>query len=191
MIDLAATFVKDQLAQHLERSLDAASGTVMLAGFHGPNGALNPDLEDKLVITVVSVAQDVGSGRRSTQLSGVAGARNALVSASPLNLTVTMLLVASFSSHQQGLRYLSSSMSYLHARSPFLSDSSPRFPEGVAKLDLQIENLSFHDMSNLWGFLGAKQQPCMAYTMRVVPLVAQYPTAELPTIRSPGAEVQS
>lgn len=184
MLDQALRFIAGELGGYLERSFPRHTDLVRLASPQDPDGGISQEAIDKLLLCVVAMEPDVSGGRQPVSVQRGTD-KTAQRVAAKLNINLTLLLAASFNNYAQGLRFLSASLAFLHTRSPFTPGRSADFPKGVSKLDLQPINLSLQDLSSLWGVMGGRLLPSMAYQLRMISIDTDYLIGQLPDVSTP------
>jgi len=86
------------------------------------------------------------------------------------------------SNYQEGLKFISNTISYLQGQSVFDQQNSPGLDRNINKLVMDIENLDMNDLSNLWGILSGKYLPSVLYKVRMVTVDTNAVKDQVPAI---------
>ena len=70
--------------------------------------------------------------------------------------------------YQEGLKFISSTISYFQSQPVFDHSNSPGLSGNIDRLILDIENLNMSDLSSLWSILSGKYLPSIMYKVRMV-----------------------
>ncbi|MEO8960773.1 MAG: DUF4255 domain-containing protein [Ginsengibacter sp.] len=116
-------------------------------------------------ITLVNVEED----RISRPQENSVRKNNANIYKNPkIFLNLYVLFSVNLSSYFESLKRLSYIIQFFQYQNVFTPLSSPDVPEGVEKLILDLDTLSFQDLNNLWGIMGSKYLPSVLYKMRLI-----------------------
>jgi Pvc16 N-terminal domain len=80
------------------------------------------------------------------------------------------MFTANFSggNYAEGLKFLSSTVAFFESMPAFTHDNAPDLDRRLERLTLAIENLSFADLSHVWGAIGSSYLPSVLYRMRLI-----------------------
>lgn len=119
-------------------------------------------------LAVVNIEEDRHA--RSPLPSIRAVADRTLITASPLPVTVTLLIATRLADYEQSLRCLSHIITFLGSHPIFHASESPRLPADLSPLALELMSLDFDRLAHVWTMLGAKHLPSVLYRMRLLSL---------------------
>jgi hypothetical protein len=129
------------------------------------------DLENHLVLTLVNLEEEraLKNGRIASPLgAGDVGYMNR-----PFHLNLFLLFTANYRNYATALRRLAQVLTFLQGKQKFTYANSPG-PNppggGIVKFSLAMDllSLSFEEVNQLWGFLGARQGPSAVFRGRLV-----------------------
>lgn len=116
-------------------------------------------------ITLVNVEEDRISRPQSNSVRN----NNTTIYKNPkIYLNLYVLFSVNLSSYLESLKRLSYIIQFFQYQNVFTPLSTPDLPDGVEKLILDLDTLSFQDLNNLWGIMGSKYLPSVLYKMRLV-----------------------
>ncbi|MDR9366948.1 MAG: DUF4255 domain-containing protein [Balneolaceae bacterium] len=94
----------------------------------------------------------------------------------PVFLNLNILMAFEFVDYGTSLQRLSETVDFLQGKRWFTSenarDDNP-FPNGVHKLILDLQHLSFEQMNHIWSISGGSQFPSLLYKVRLVKIQPQ------------------
>lgn len=169
MINTVLFFLKDQLNNYLNRSFNAeSSGLVVLSNLSTSEGGVADNTQDKVVIQLIRVEKDSLPYRDKVSSPSTGGVQ----SSQPIFLNLYVLVAANFSAklYPEALTYLSAAIDFFQSNRSMDASSHSNLPRSLNKLSLEIENIGPHDLSSVWGMLGAKYMPSVIYKIRTVSL---------------------
>lgn len=191
MIDEAVNHIVSRLNQHLRRSPDLVEDAVVVSNILEQDGSVVSNVENKLVAFLVNIQKDTMPHR---QVNGTAtGADRSVVTHRPVYLNLYLMFAAHFSgnNYQDALRSISNTINFFQSVPVFNHQNSPDLDERIEKLVLDIENLSMHELSTLWGVLSGKYMPSVLYRVRMIAfdsgdVVEQVSTSRVPQSSASG-----
>jgi hypothetical protein len=185
MIDLALQHLAGELNQSLAGIQSGSGPMAIVSNLVGPDGQLAPDIDNKILFTLVAVERDTVPVRAPDQAGGT------LAGNAPLYLNLFVLVSANFTgpNYPQGLKFISAAIAFFQRHPTFDRRSTPDLHASVNKLALDIENRTPHEMSNLWGLMGGRYLPSVLYRVRMVAMDGGV-TDRLPVVTGPAASVR-
>ena len=188
MIDTAITLVCSELNQALKRQFSWPEDMVEVCNLHEPDGSAVTRASNKVAAYLVNIERESLAGGAG---AGMNPSRSAL-QAPPVHLNLMLMFTANFSgnTYLQALQLLSSTVSFFQSRPVFSPSNAPDLDRRIERLTLEIENLSFTDLSNLWGMLGGSYLPSVLYRMRLISIDGSQISAQIPRVSRPEAGVQ-
>jgi hypothetical protein len=81
-----------------------------------------------------------------------------------------VLFAANFpeNNYREGLRFLSAVIYFFQGQHTFNPQNTPSLPPEVEKITVEIINLEFAVLSNIWSMLGGKYLPSIVYKFRML-----------------------
>jgi hypothetical protein len=174
LVDAVALLLA-QLNQYLHQADGNPVGTANPAVW-GNIGQLDQpevgtELENHLVLTLVNLEEEKTLKNGSTftrEPAGMVHYHNP-----PLHLNLFLLFTANYRNYETALKRLTQVITFFQGKQTFtLSNSPGAIQNGAAVAELlltmDILSLSFEEVNYLWGTLGGKQFPFVAYRGRLV-----------------------
>jgi hypothetical protein len=175
MLERAVSLLLAQLNQYI-RQIDGAGSTEPDVAVWGNIGQLEStniasDLENHLVVTLVNVEEEAtlkNGSRFDTDASGAVTYRNR-----PIHLNLFLLFSANYRNYETALRRVGHVLSFFQGKQRFTLRNSPvpgqePAPAEDFSLTMDLLSLSLEEVNHLWGSLGGKQLPFVAYRARLV-----------------------
>jgi hypothetical protein len=177
MIVKALLLLLAQLNQYIHHADGSPAGTPSVAVLGNiaqlDITEVSTALENHLVLTLVNVEEEKtlkNTGTVSRDANGGIGYHNP-----PLNLNLYLLFSSNYGNYAMALKRLSQTMTFFQGKQKFTTGNSPVAGQGDASIvDLSITmdllSLGFEEVNHLWGSLGGKQMPFVAYRGRLITL---------------------
>lgn len=183
----AVKFVSDELNSELRRIYQDSSDRALIGRVQDTDGSISPGVINKTVISLINTEQTTVQGRAPVSVS--MGTQSAVVRSAPLYLNLFLLVAASYTDYAEALKNLSLCAAFFQARQDISRDSPVALPPGISKLDIQLENLSLHELSNVWGMLGGRHYPCLYYKVRMITVDSDHIIRQASAISEPDVGV--
>jgi hypothetical protein len=187
MLDTTLVFLKNQLDSYLGTRYSSSEPHVVLAGLCNLDGTVPADIENKVVLSLVNIEREAAAGATGPHLRPENGGFARMSPA--LNLNLYLLVSAPFkstvstdSSYEGALKLLSAVLGYFQGKPVFTAQNAPAFPRGLDKLTVEIVNLDFLGLHNLWGNNGGKYLPSVLYKARMFTLQEGWILEQVPSI---------
>lgn len=190
MIDTSITVIADRLNQYLKNAFDLTEDVVVISNILEQDGSIAPHVDNKVVVFLVNIEKDNSVGNRP-ELRHVGAARNPS-SYPPIRLNLYLMFAASFGgkNYPESLKFISNTISFFQRSPVFDHQTAPEMDKRVEKLVLDMENISFRDLSSLWGVLSGKYLPSVLYKVRMLTFDADDVKAVIPALRDTDSSVQ-
>lgn len=94
-----------------------------------------------------------------------------------LKLNLHVLFAAKFQKYEEGLRSLSSVLTFFQSHPAFTPDSHPALDPRVERLTAELQTLSYEQLNQVWAYIGGKHLPSAIYKVRMVALQDAAPRA--------------
>ena len=180
MIDTAISHISGELNQFLKRSFDLDEDVVVVSNILEQDGSVASHVNNKIVVSLVNIEKDTVPFQQQNFAS--VGSPRSVVSNPPVFFNLYLMFASYFSgnNYQEGLKFISNTISYFQGQPVFDRSNSPGLAGNIDKLILDIENLNMDDLSSLWGILSGKYLPSILYKVRVVTYDSDAVTKQTP-----------
>jgi hypothetical protein len=109
----------------------------------------------------------------------------------PVYVNLYVLFAFDFPAYATSLAHLSDTLELFQSRRWFAAENvpaDPPFPAGLDKLVVEVVNLGFEELNNLWGVLGGTYLPSVVCKFRLVKIQAG-DALRAPEVQSVGLEL--
>jgi hypothetical protein len=177
MLVSALSLFLSQLNQYIHQADGSPAGTPSVAVWGNiaqlDNTETATALDNHLVLTLVNVEEEKtlkNSSTVSRDANGNVGYHNP-----PLHLNLFLLFTSNYRNYETALKRLSQTMAFFQGKQTFTLGNSPgtgqnATPFADLSLTMDLLSLSFEEVNHLWGSLGGKQMPFVAYRGRLITL---------------------
>ena len=183
MIDAAINHISSSINQHLMRISGSHEDVVVVSNILEQDGTVATHVNNRIVVSLVNIEKD------TVPLSQQNHGGSALhpVTAPPIHFNIYLMFASYFSgnNYQEGLKFLSNTISFFQSQSVFDQHNSPDLDRNIDKLVLDVQNLTMDDLSNLWSILTGKYLPSVLYRVRMVTYDADALTSQTPGLSRP------
>jgi len=185
MIDAAINHIATELNQQLKRVFGLNEDVVVVSNILEQDGTVATHVNNKIVVSLVNIEKDSVPFRQQNVAS--IGATRNVVTSPPIYFNIYLMFASYFSgnNYQEGLKFISSTISYFQAQDVFDQQNSPGLNRNINKLILDVENLNMTDLSNLWGILSGKYLPSVLYKVRMVTYDSSAVKKQTPSVSRP------
>ena len=182
MIDAAISAIAGQLNLSLRRTFSVSEDLVVVSNLTEPDGGLVAQVSNKLVAFLVNIEKDNSPQQQSSWPRGATGLIG--VSHPPVHLNLLLMFAATFSStnYPEALKFISHTIGFFQSRPVLDQHNTPVLDSRIDKLTLDIENLSFAELSSLWSILRGTYMPSVLYRVRMVSIDAGQLFGQVPTV---------
>jgi hypothetical protein len=189
MIDAAITHIAGELNQYLKRSFDLTEDLVVISNILEQDGSVASHVNNKIVVSLVNIEKDTLPYRQKSPVS--VSSTRIPSNSPPVFFNLYLLFASCFvgSNYREGLKFISNTIGFFQTQPIFDRQNTPGLDKGIDKLILDIENLSMHDMSGLWGMLSGRYLPSIMYKVRMVTYDAAVVGSEIPVLSRPEPNV--
>ncbi len=187
MIDIALSFVLNELNTYLSTSFGGGEKHAVLASIAPPPAGAVAQTDNKVVLSLVNLERETSVGSTGFVATGGGGYTKTNPS---LYLNLYVLVAANFpNNYDNALKMLSASMGFFQARQMFDAQNSPRFPQDMSQLTMEIVSLGMADSGTLWTMLGNNYLPSVLYKLRMITVQNAWVIAPIPEVSSASAEL--
>jgi len=181
MIDKTFDFILDELNGFLGIRYPSSEPHVVLSNLSNLDGTVPAQIENKLVLSLINIEREAAAAVSAMQMRPQNGEYVRLNP--PLNLNLYVLVSAHFgNNYAESLKFLSGAMGFFQAKPVYGREEAPDFPRGLEKLSLEMVNLSFQDLNNVWGNLGGRYIPSVVFKARMLTIQEGWITERVPEI---------
>lgn len=162
MIQNVIPIIGSQLNEYLKNSFGEMEDRVVVTSVGNNSGASSIEIDNKIMITLINVEEE--KLIRNTGYNQFGGTNPSIY----INLYV--LFAANFpeNNYREGLRFLSAVIYFFQGQHTFNPQNTPSLPSEVEKITVEIINLEFPVLSNIWSMLGGKYLPSIVYKFRML-----------------------
>lgn len=182
MIDKALNFTLDEINSFLGTRFQTHENLAVLSGLSNHDGSAPVAIDNKIVLSLINIERETAaaSGMR-TRADGVSFVRTSPA----LNLNLYLLVSACFgANYAESLKFLSNALAFFQAKPVFTAQSSAHFPRELEQLSYELVNLSFQELNNMWGIMGAKYLPSAVYKLRMLTIDEAWVTQQVAAVGS-------
>lgn len=179
MIHQVLPAVVNELRAYLESKFGLAEDQVVLGNIVNQDGSLAVD-GNKLVVSLINIARDGSKG----SLKDVGGNDHP-----PVYVNLYLIFAAVFNQsninsadYLEALKMISGVVSFFQGHNSFDQHNTADFPADAVKVHVEMENIEFRELVNLWSLSGAKYVPSVVYRVRSLNMEEDLVTDELPPV---------
>jgi len=171
-----------ELNSFLKRSVSDTEDRAILSSLVDQSGSLAFTGENRVICMVTGIEQErVNINQVNT---------SSVLKTPPLYLNLYLLFSAYFpGNYDESLKFISLVISYFQGKQFFTPQNTPTLPEGVEKLQIEINNLDQHAQNQLWSAIGAKMMPSISMKLRMITITRDQILAEIPEITGVDSSV--
>ena len=180
MLEQVLNFTKNALNSYLKQKFDLNQDTVVINNVIEPNGQVPSGNQNKIVISLLNVEQETNRqfyGRNQKLSDG----NYADINPSE-RFNLDLLFSSNFQDYTETLKFLGETIAFFQSNISMTRTKFPDLPEGINKLDFEIEKTGYLQMHNLWSALGAKYQPSCIYKLRLINIQTEQLIGIVPSV---------
>lgn len=169
---------------------------VTLTSLVDHDGTLNPAARDTVVMTIYNITRESFiSGYQPSPpapLGGAAATAGVPVKSPPLFIDLHVMFMANFTekSYAEGLSALSRVISFFQQNPTLTQQNAPALAPEIARLTLDLENLTPVDVNYVMSILGTKYLPSVFYQVRLLTFDSSAMLARTYPVSGPDATLQ-
>lgn len=178
MIDTAIGHIAGHLNQYLRRTFDLNEDIVVISNILEQDGNIAANIDNKVVVSLINIEKETvplpnhtGNTRAGNTRAGNTREDNrSIICYPPVYLNFYLMFSGSFSgsNYLESLKFVSNTISYFQGNPVFDHHNTPDLDDQISQLTMNIENLTMHDLSNLWSVLSGKYLPSVLYKVRMI-----------------------
>ncbi|EGV18798.1 hypothetical protein ThimaDRAFT_1602 [Thiocapsa marina 5811] len=166
MIFKVLEFLRSEIDEHLMSRFEVSESIAVLSNLVDRDGTPAANIDDKIVLTlakverVAAVAPPLASYRPDGNQS--------MLTEKTLPLNLSLLISATSKHYPEALKHLSETLTFLQACSFFTSENASKLPDEVQRIAVDLVDLDFQQLNNLWGIFGNRYIPSVLFNLRLV-----------------------
>ena len=179
MLDTVLNFFTDELNAYLQARTGVIGDVVALSPVVDDDGkyAIDPN---SIGVHLINIDEDLTS---KEQLPSAVSQGGQHVLLEPrLNLNLYVMFTANYSLYDQALKYTSHILTFFQSHRLFTPEKYPSLDRKMKRLTVELQNLTYDQLNQIWAFIGAKQLPSIIYRVRVLGLQDEEQTDVRPPI---------
>lgn len=163
MLNSAVDSIVQELNQFIGMKFQIDEDVVILSNLMNLDGTVAATEKNRIIVSVINIQEDKIAHNNLGKAKGSG-------TYPPVYLNVYLLMSANFDEklNKESLKFLSAVVAFFQGKKVFTPSDSPILDSNIEKLVVEIENLDFHQQSNVFSFLGAKYMPSIFYKMRMI-----------------------
>jgi hypothetical protein len=191
MIQQALRALTNELNAYLKQVFDLpeSQDKVLLTAYTGPDGSALPDTLNKLCLTLLNLEQETTLRNGPAGRFGPGGSGLEHTRANPaIRLNLRVLLAANFTDYAESLKFLAAALAFFQRKNVLTAQNCSTLDRQLDKLLIELENVTIHEWSQIWGMLGSKLLPAAVYKVRMLTLQETPAGPSLPTVGAVGQQ---
>lgn len=167
IIHQALSFLKNQLNSYLKFQLgNEYADTAFISNPVGQDGSPAADTGDRILLTLTNVEEErIGK----VQLPTVKIINGQEVRVHPeIKLNLYILFIANRNKYEESLKFISHVITFFQSKNVFTPQNSPDLDPQISRLIAELSTVSYEQLNNLWGAIGAKYMPSALYKIRML-----------------------
>lgn len=183
MIDQVLAQLAKHLNGHFRRTLQVGEDMAVVSNLMELGGTPVAQATNKLVLFLSGVERDTLAHR--PREASWASTGSTIEHAAPVYLNLLVMCAANFSGshYPEALKFLSTAIAYFQGNPSLDHQNTPDMDARLEALNLNMENLSSHEMHSLWGIHGGRYVPSVLFRIRMITLQAGAVRSREATIR--------
>lgn len=181
MIHQVVPVIVEELTEFLQSRFGISEDQVVLGNVVNQDGSIAVE-GNKLVVSLCNIGRDGSKG--VGQHFEATGSTNP-----PVYINLYLIFSAVFNSSNinnqdyiEALKIISGVIGFFQGRNVFDHQNTPDMPDGANRVTLEIENIEFRELVNLWSLFGAKYTPSVVYRLRTLNMDEDLITDETPAV---------
>jgi hypothetical protein len=163
----ALSFLKNQLNSYLKFQLgDEYADTAFISNPVGQDGSAAADTGDRILLTLTNVEEERIGKIQSPPFKSINGQE---VRVNPdIKLNLYILFIANRNKYEESLKFISHVITFFQGKNVFTTQNSPELDPQISKIIAELSTVSYEQLNNLWGAIGAKYMPSVLYKIRML-----------------------
>ncbi len=162
----ALQFTTSVLDQYIKNKFQLDESKVILNNIIDSSGAIPLQNQNKIVLSLINIEQETLQPFyiRNQKLDN----GNFADIPPPQRFNLDLLLTSNFDDYAETLKFLNSVIQFFQTNVVLDASRYANIPQGLSKLEFEIEKLNYNQMHSLWTAMGAKYQPSVVYKTRLL-----------------------
>ena len=163
MIDSALFSIVNELNSSLNLKFNLNENRVVASNLLNLDGSLSIKDENRIVVSLVNIEEEKTATPNGFGVP-ITGNNH------PIYLNMYVLFYSLFNEklYEESLKFISAIIGFFQSKKVFTPNNTSGLDQQIDKILEEINNISFHEQSNILSALGAKYAPCVLYKMRMV-----------------------
>ena len=163
MIDSALFSIVNELNSSLNLKFNLNENRVVASNLLNLDGSLSIKDENRIVVSLVNIEEEKTATPNGFGVP-ITGNNH------PIYLNMYVLFYSLFNEklYEESLKFISAIIGFFQSKKVFTPNNTSGLDQQIDKILVKINNISFHEQSNILSALGAKYAPCVLYKMRMV-----------------------
>ena len=163
MIDSALFSIVNELNSTLNVKFNLNENRVVASNLLNLDGSLSIKDENRIVVSLVNIEEEKTATPNGFGVP-ITGNNH------PIYLNMYVLFYSLFNEklYEESLKFISAIIGFFQSKKVFTPNNTSGLDQQIDKILVEINNISFHEQSNILSALGAKYAPCVLYKMRMV-----------------------
>ena len=163
MIDSAIFSIVNELNSSLNVKFNLNENRVVASNLLNLDGSSSIKDENRIVVSLVNIEEEKTATPNGFGVP-ITGNNH------PIYLNMYVLFYALFNEklYEESLKFISAIIGFFQSKKVFTPNNTSGLDQQIDKILVEINNISFHEQSNILSVLGAKYAPCVLYKMRMV-----------------------
>jgi Pvc16 N-terminal domain len=166
MLMNALQFTTNVLDQYIKNKYYLDESKVILNNIIDNSGAIPTENQNKVVLSLINIEQETLQPfhvRNQNLGNGNYGDINPYQ-----RFNLDLLLTSNFDNYNETLKFLNTVIQFFQTNVVLDGTRFSNIPQGLSKLEFEIERLNYNQMHSLWTAMGAKYQPSVVYKTRLL-----------------------
>ena len=166
MIEPALQFIASSLDQFIKNRFGLNESAAIVNKIVEFDDTEPLENKNKVVITLINIEHQTVKPFNVTSKRVSNGQYEYIAPAQRFNLD--LMLSANFDDYSEGLKFLNAGILFFQINPVLSAINFANFPKGLDKLELDVEQITYNEMHNLWSAMGAKYRPSLIYKTRLL-----------------------
>lgn len=168
--------IADQLNDYLKSEYNLAEDRVMVSNLVDIKGNSIPGIDNRIAVFILNIEEE--KSVRNGHFQSNPGMNP------PVSINLYLMFAANFTgeNYLEALKFISSVISFFQGRNVFDHQNTPLLSNNIDKVTVEMVNVDFKELSNLWANIGAKYAPSVVYKLRMLNFNSYMEKEEVPTL---------
>ena len=157
--------IASDLNLELKRKFESPEDRVLLSNILDQDGSVPEENRNKVILSLLSMEHE---STAANNMNGRSAGNEFLHYSPPLSFNMNIMFSCLFNQYEEGLKFLSETISFFQSKPVFNAANSPKLDERIFQLNLEVIKLDYSETFNLWSSLGAKYIPSIPFKVRML-----------------------